>query len=370
MSAAPTLERATAVEPLPRPVEAAASRLYESHARLVLTYCLRRLRNREDAEDAAQTTFFYALRALRRGVVPEVESAWLLTIARNVCHERWNAARRRGDVEATHDPQVLEEIAPAVESANGDAASLRAGLASLPEQQRRALVLREWHGLAYREIAVELGVSQAATEALLFRARRSLAAVLGGENGNGKRVRALDLASLFAGLKPLLGGASAVKLGALAAAAATAIAVAGATAPHFLSDAKAPAPWAATPSVAAGSVQAEQIRPRFTAALEAKIARSQAPDPRPGADADRRAGGKAGPTGAGEPSGSTTDPGSSTDPISDTTSALTDSVDQTVEDTIGTVEDAVSTVPALPDASDILPSTEAPIVEVPDVSLP
>ena len=45
----------------------------------------------------------------------------------------------------------------------------------MPEQQRRALLLREWQGLSYKEIADELDLSQAAVETLLFRARRSLA---------------------------------------------------------------------------------------------------------------------------------------------------------------------------------------------------
>jgi RNA polymerase sigma factor (sigma-70 family) len=47
--------------------------------------------------------------------------------------------------------------------------------------QRQALLLREWRGFSYREIAEELGLSQAAVETLLFRARRSLAEVLGDE---------------------------------------------------------------------------------------------------------------------------------------------------------------------------------------------
>ena len=51
------------------------TQLYERHSALVYRYCLRMLGSREDAEDAAQTTFFQALRALRRGVVPSFEQA-------------------------------------------------------------------------------------------------------------------------------------------------------------------------------------------------------------------------------------------------------------------------------------------------------
>jgi DNA-directed RNA polymerase specialized sigma24 family protein len=45
----------------------------------------------------------------------------------------------------------------------------------MPEQQRRAILLREWQGLSYREISDELELSQSAVETLIFRARRSLA---------------------------------------------------------------------------------------------------------------------------------------------------------------------------------------------------
>src|SRR5262249_61079836 len=48
-------------------------------------------------------------------------------------------------------------------------------LAELAPNQRRAILMREWQGLSYKEIATELEVTEAAVETLLFRARRSLA---------------------------------------------------------------------------------------------------------------------------------------------------------------------------------------------------
>src|SRR2546430_7289120 len=69
------------------------ARLYERHYRRVLSYCLWRLGKREDAEDAAQTTFLNAHRALSGGTTPESESSWLLTIAHNLCLARWRAPK-------------------------------------------------------------------------------------------------------------------------------------------------------------------------------------------------------------------------------------------------------------------------------------
>jgi DNA-directed RNA polymerase specialized sigma24 family protein len=69
--------------------------LFERHERRITSFCRWQLGNREDAEDAAQTTFLHAFAALRRGVVPVAEVSWLLAIARNVCLTRLESARRR-----------------------------------------------------------------------------------------------------------------------------------------------------------------------------------------------------------------------------------------------------------------------------------
>ena len=76
MAAVPSIGRAVDVEPGAEAADSLALQgLYERHAQRVFRYCLSYLRKRDEAEDAAQTTFLYALRALRRGVVPSSESA-------------------------------------------------------------------------------------------------------------------------------------------------------------------------------------------------------------------------------------------------------------------------------------------------------
>jgi DNA-directed RNA polymerase specialized sigma24 family protein len=86
--------------PVERPTEPAdlTQYLYEKYGQRVFTFCYSRLRNREEAQDAAQTTFIYVMRSLQRGVEPEFELAWLLKIAFNVCRE---AERSVGRINAT-----------------------------------------------------------------------------------------------------------------------------------------------------------------------------------------------------------------------------------------------------------------------------
>ena len=120
--------------------------------------------------------FIYALKSLDRGVVPRHEIAWLLKIAENVCRTSRRSLGRRRAVMRPADVGELEAVASSVGiEAEEELVELRDALQHLPETQRRAILLREWHGLSYADIADELQLSVSAVETLLFRARRGLA---------------------------------------------------------------------------------------------------------------------------------------------------------------------------------------------------
>jgi RNA polymerase sigma-70 factor (ECF subfamily) len=148
--------------------EALTRDLYTRYGAQVQSYCFRRLRSREEAEDAVQTTFLNALRALQRGTMPHAEQAWLYKIASHVCSGR-----------SLTPLAELPETVPAPARAEAEELmGLDEALDAMPDNQRRAILLREWRGLSYREIADELELSQTAVEMLIFRARKSLARTL------------------------------------------------------------------------------------------------------------------------------------------------------------------------------------------------
>jgi RNA polymerase sigma-70 factor (ECF subfamily) len=113
------------------------------------------LGDRHEAEEAAQDAFLRAFRYAdaydpRRGTV----ATWLLSITRNVAID--HARVRRSE---PVDPGVL--LADAVEPgappeelgiASDEASRLRAALATLPDEQRRALLLAAFFGRTAREI--------------------------------------------------------------------------------------------------------------------------------------------------------------------------------------------------------------------------
>lgn len=230
MAAEPSIGRATRVERPFAPGADAAGDLYERYSAQIHSYCLHQLGSREEAEDAVQTTFMNAFRGLSRGIVPELESAWLFKIAHNVCLSRRRSSWRRGKIEAPNNFEVLQEIIPGREQVGDELIGLQDVLETMPENQRRAILLREWQGLTYREISTELGLTQAAVETLIFRARRALAQGLEQDADTWKKRlrRGADVGGAIAFVKALLGGggAAAVKVATAVAVAATTVATA------------------------------------------------------------------------------------------------------------------------------------------------
>jgi RNA polymerase sigma factor (sigma-70 family) len=262
LAAVPSIGRATRIErPVARGADAAGD-LYERYSAQIFGYCLHQLGSREEAEDAVQTTFMNAFRGLSRGIVPEVESAWLFKIAHNVCLSRRRSSWRRGRVESPNNFEVLQEIVPGREPVADELIRLQDVLEEMPENQRRAILLREWQGLTYREISAELGLSQAAVETLIFRARRSLAQGLEQQSQTPvwkKRARATaNAGGALASLKMLLGG------GGVAAAKMTASALAIATA-AMAATSSTPAPKKSHHSAAKARTAAPALQKRKTA---------------------------------------------------------------------------------------------------------
>jgi RNA polymerase sigma-70 factor (ECF subfamily) len=151
--------------------------LYRRHVAAVYRYCYRRLGAKEAAEDATAQVFAQALAGLaayRGGSFPD----WLFAIAHRVVANEVRHARPDVPLAAAReaaDPRPgPEDVAVAAEARH----TVRAVLARLPPEQRRALELR-LAGLSGVEIAVALGRSHGTVRNLQHRALVRLRGLLG-----------------------------------------------------------------------------------------------------------------------------------------------------------------------------------------------
>jgi RNA polymerase sigma-70 factor (ECF subfamily) len=353
MSAAPTFRESAATDE--------AALLYQRYARQLQGFCRARLSSREEAEDAVQHTFLNAYRSLRSGTRPRAEAAWMFAIAANVCRERRRSAWRRSRIEVVSDDGLVGDRA-APEHSHEELNGVADALAELTPNQRRAILMREWQGLSYREIADELSLTEGAVETLLFRARRSLASKLDRSRG---RVWGLsNLGSALAWGKSLLGGTAAQ------VAAATLVVTAGVTAASPLVRHEA---TTTTPARTAQVLQRPATPARVSAtphrlrpAAKPQPTRSKLRRAQPGTGTGTDTGTDAGTgTGGGNPSApppvQVTEPAPAPPPV---TAPAAPSLPQTP--TLPKVE-----VPALPPVPPLPPQLpQLPPVSVPSVPLP
>jgi RNA polymerase sigma-70 factor, ECF subfamily len=115
----------------------------------------------EDARDVCQETFLRAFRALPGFKGQAKFSSWLYRIALNLCRD-WIRRERRAPVTQVSDEADLSDLAAAAgpsESVEDLVARRRlsevvsAAMAELPDEQRTAIVLKEYHGMTFQEIA-------------------------------------------------------------------------------------------------------------------------------------------------------------------------------------------------------------------------
>jgi len=115
----------------------------------------------EDARDVAQETVLRAFRALSGFKGQAKFSSWLYRITLNLCRD-WIRRERRAPVAQAPEGVDLIELASEaepVESIEDLVARRELGravakaMAMLPEEQRTAIVLKEYHGLTFQEIA-------------------------------------------------------------------------------------------------------------------------------------------------------------------------------------------------------------------------
>jgi len=133
------------------------------------------LGSEEEARDLAQDAFLKAFRSLRSFKGECRFSSWLYQIALNLCRDRMR--RRRGRILVSLDDAAAEGHATeprgpsALElvEANDRARRVATAVAALPEEQREVIVLKEYQGLTFLEIAQLLELPTSTVKTRLYR---------------------------------------------------------------------------------------------------------------------------------------------------------------------------------------------------------
>ena len=152
--------------------------LYELNFERVYAYIARRVQDRAESEDLTAEVFHQALANLKRFEWRGIPfAAWLFRIAANLISDRWQRSGR----EVTDDAAIeMAQVSPAEIEEVERRATLFRLVETLPEEQRRVVVLRFVDQKSIKEVAREVKKTEGAVKQLQFRALTSLRARMEG----------------------------------------------------------------------------------------------------------------------------------------------------------------------------------------------
>lgn len=169
--------------------EAAFEELIRQYEKKVYTLCFRMCGNSEDAEEAAQDAFLALWRGIDRFRQESSLSTWIYRLATNACIDTLRRRKKQSGSVSLDDEELFVDAVdtspqPQETVEHREAQKLlQEGLAALPEEYRKVLILREIEGLSYTEIAESASIELGTVKSRISRGRSLLRNFLSG-NGN------------------------------------------------------------------------------------------------------------------------------------------------------------------------------------------
>lgn len=178
-------EEARLVRRAARGDAAAFEALVREHQRNVYNLALKLTGSHEDALDVSQDAFLKAYTALASFRGESRFSVWLYRLTYNAGIDLLKKNRRSGGAPLPTDedgaPADFPDDSPTPEELSEreeTRAAVRAALDSLSEEKREILILREFRGMSYSDIAAALNIEEGTVKSRIARARLSLAEIL------------------------------------------------------------------------------------------------------------------------------------------------------------------------------------------------
>ena len=161
--------------------------IFKRHKDGLFNFALRFIGNRADAEDAVSHAFMMVCEK-RYTINPRASfKTWIYTVTRNICLSKLRSRNKffslwspKSDPDHDQAIDVVDQKGIARDQLDQKEimAIVQKAIHKLPEEQKEALLLREYNGLTYEEISQVLNCSLEKVKVLIFRARNHLKDVL------------------------------------------------------------------------------------------------------------------------------------------------------------------------------------------------
>jgi RNA polymerase sigma-70 factor (ECF subfamily) len=147
--------------------------------RPLFCFAYRMLRRQEDARDICQETFLRVLRKAHRFKEGSKFSTWMYQIALNLCRDQLRK-RRRWRMILSEERELDERIDSPLQPGSADAdpslgiergeksAMIQRALMEIPTEQREVLIMKEYEGLKFKEIAQILGAPESTVKSRMY----------------------------------------------------------------------------------------------------------------------------------------------------------------------------------------------------------
>lgn len=166
--------------------ESAFEALFDANQKLVYNLALKLTGNPDDALDVSQEAFIKAYKNLSAFRFESRFSAWLYRLTYNASMDylkknKPTLSLTQEDSEGEEQELALPDTSPGPEETverEDVRRAVRRAIASLPDDKREILIMREFSGMSYGEIASALGLEEGTVKSRIARARTVLAELL------------------------------------------------------------------------------------------------------------------------------------------------------------------------------------------------
>jgi RNA polymerase sigma-70 factor (ECF subfamily) len=172
--------------------EAAFEMLYRRHEKPLLNFFYRVVMNAVEAENLCQETFFRIVRARKKYEATAKFKTWLFQIALNLCRDRLRRMKHRSHISlntqasSQYDGDI--ELHELISDPSSDlekhmeteelGALVQGAITSLPEDEHLVVVLKEYQGTKFSEIANIMNCPIGTVKSLNHRAHKKLRKIL------------------------------------------------------------------------------------------------------------------------------------------------------------------------------------------------